>query len=146
MDYFIEFSYNDESVFRRIFNLIDYIKMKKDSEQLDCNDTKIIDFYNENEIEYFWWPTEEEAKEFWDKYYSLEEEERYLFLKSNNVWDLESVIDSISAGEYEIIGCKRVREGVGIFYFKPWAYPYGGADPLVQLIKPFDIKILRVER
>ena len=64
MNLFIEFSYNDEFVFQRISNLINYIKGKKTLEQLECDDTSIIDFYNKDEVNYFWWPTEQENKEF----------------------------------------------------------------------------------
>ncbi len=145
MNFFIEFSYNDEFVFQRISSLINYIKDKKDLEELDCDDISILDFYSEDEINYYWWPTEEENKEFWEKYYSMTEEKRNLYLV-NSPWDFESVIDAIITGEYEIIGCEVVESGIGRLYFEPWAYPYGGAEPLVQLIMPFNIKIIRVEK
>lgn len=64
----------------------------------------------------------------------------------NPPWDFESVIDEIITGEYEIIGCEVVESGIGRLYFEPWAYPYGGTEPLVQLIMPFNIKIIRVEK
>ncbi|GAA0086363.1 hypothetical protein UT300007_28020 [Clostridium sp. CTA-7] len=144
MDCFIEFAYNDESVFRRIYTLIEYIKIKKELGKLDCEDSTILNFYKEEEIQYYWWPTEQENREFWDKYYSLDNEQRYLLLM-NKSWDLESVIDAIRTGEYIIIGVKVTAKGVGRLYYEPESYPYGGVQPLVELIKPFDIEIIRVE-
>ncbi|NEU05498.1 hypothetical protein [Clostridium senegalense] len=78
-------------------------------------------------------------------YYSTSEESRYLHL-IDKPWDFESVIDAITTGEYEIIGCEIVENGIGRLCFKPWSYPYGGMEPLEQLIKPFNIKIIRVNK
>ena len=75
----------------------------------------------------------------------MTDEKRNLYLV-NSPWDFESVIDAIISGEYEIIGCEVVESGIGRLYFEPWAYPYGGTEPLVQLIMPFNIKIIRVEK
>lgn len=54
MNFFIEFKYEDELVFERISSLISYIKIKKNLGKLDCDDTTTLDFYNKDEIEYFW--------------------------------------------------------------------------------------------
>lgn len=142
---YIEFSYVDNKVFERIANLINYIKDKKNSDQLDCEDINIQEFYSKDELNYYWWPTEAEKNAFWKKYYSLKGEEKKAYLASVP-WDFESVIDSISSGEYDIKGCEIVSKGIGRVYFEPWSFPYGGTKSLVQLIKPFDIEILNVEK
>lgn len=143
MSFFIEFIYEDNLIFERISKLINYVKKKKDLNKLDCDDSTILDFYNKDELNYFWWPTEQEIKDFWELYYSTPEESRYLHL-IDKPWDFESVIDAITTGEYEIIGCEIGENGIGRLCFEPWSYPYGGIEPLEQLIKPFNIKIIRV--
>lgn len=144
MECFIEFSYKDESVFKRIYKLIEYIKIQKELGNLDCDDSTILNFYNEEELQYYWWPTEEESKEFWDKYYLLNEEEREILLNEQN-WDLESVIDAIKNGEYIIKEIIDNKEGIGRLCFEPWSFPYGGVESLIELIKAFNIEIMLVE-
>ncbi|WP_368244722.1 hypothetical protein [Clostridium tertium] len=144
MECFIEFAYNDELVFKRIYELIEYIKKQKELENLDSDDSTILNFYTEEELEYYWWPSEEENKDFWVKYYSLSNEERYLLLKEKP-WDLESVIYAINTGEYTINGVVVDKKYNARLYFDPWSFPYGGTEPLIELIKPFNIKIIRVE-
>ena len=144
-DFYIEFSYKDNNTFRRINNLINYVRREKKAERLNGDDINVMDFYTNEELEYFWWPTDAENKEFWEKYYSIPKEqwECDIGLKIN--WDLESVLDAISNGEYEILGCRIIKANVARIYFDPWAYPYGGNSALVELIKPFTIKIIKIE-
>jgi hypothetical protein len=144
MECFIEFAYNDELVFKRIYELIEYIKKQKELENLDSDDSTILNFYTEEELEYYWWPSVEENKDFWAKYYSLSNEERYLLLKEKP-WDLESVIYAINTGKYTINGVVVDKKYNARLYFDPWSFPYGGTEPLIELIKPFNIKIIRVE-
>lgn len=39
-----------------------------------------------------------------------------------------------------------IENGVGRLYFEPWSYPYGGTEPLEELIKPFGVHVVRVEK
>lgn len=63
-DFYIEFSYKDNNTFRRINNLINYVRREKKAERLNGDDINVMDFYNNEELEHFQWPTDAENKEF----------------------------------------------------------------------------------
>jgi len=82
---------------------------------LDC-DEKLFDFYLEEELNYFWWPTNEERISFWKKYQDLSVEERKKLLDSIP-WDFETVFSEIGSGEYTINGCELMRNNRARLYF-----------------------------
>ena len=63
-DFYIEFSYKDNNTFRRINNLINYVRREKKAERLNGDDINVMDFYTNEELEHFQWPTDAENKEF----------------------------------------------------------------------------------
>lgn len=144
MDCRIEFTICDDSAYSRMTSLFEYIKEIK---ALDiqvsnlCNDSKLVDFFTEAELDYFWWPTKQEAAEFWKLYAGLSREEKDKLIEAKS-WDFETVFDEIGQGEYRIVGCERIDKNIGILHFDPVSFPYGGAQPIVEVIKAFGMKIV----
>ena len=52
-DFYIEFSYKDNNTFRRINNLINYVRREKKAERLNGDDINVMDFYTNEELEHF---------------------------------------------------------------------------------------------
>jgi hypothetical protein len=52
-------------------------------------------------------------------------------------WDFESVLDSLFNGEYTLVDLILTDDSNGILYYDPWAFPFGGSEPLVALIESF---------
>lgn len=142
----IEFTASAE-VLQRISELFEYIKQKKQEEiQIDGleNDLILMDFFQEQELSFFWWPTKEESAAFWGRYYQLPEEERDAYLLKMGGWDYETVFDEIGQGEYRIISCTQTEQGKGCLFYEPFAFPYGGVEPLLQALRAFGAEITRV--
>ncbi|CZR97700.1 MULTISPECIES: hypothetical protein [unclassified Clostridioides] len=145
---FIEFNVDNIEVFKRIENLFSYIaSIKNDCVQVNDLEYYILerveDFYYREELDYFWWPTEEENKMFWEKYKQLDEEKRQEYLKSVP-WDFETVFSEIGIGDYTIEGCKMIEEKTSKLYFNPIGYPYGGNEVLQEALKAFGVVIVNV--
>lgn len=145
---FIEFYDDDTKIFNRIKNLFSYIaSIKNDCIQIEDLEyyilEKIDEFYHKEELDYFWWPTEEENKIFWDKYKLLDEENRQEFVRSVP-WDFETVFSEIGLGDYTIEGCEMISEQTAKLYFNPIGYPYGGNEVLQEALKAFGVTIVSV--
>lgn len=52
-------------------------------------------------------------------------------------WDFESMIDAIFHGEYALVSLVKESDSAGVFYYSPYAYPFGGSECLVALIESF---------
>jgi hypothetical protein len=51
-------------------------------------------------------------------------------------WSLDSMINVIFQGEYELIKIER-KENQGTLFYDPYSGPFGGTESLVQLIESF---------
>lgn len=104
---------------------------------------KIDEFYLSEELNYFWWPSENESKEFWNKYKSLPQNKREELLKSVP-WDFETVFNEIGQGEYFVKECNLINDNTGRLYFDPIGWPYGGNQVLQEVIKSFGAIVIKV--
>ncbi|WP_338752709.1 hypothetical protein [Bacillus sp. FJAT-52991] len=143
---YIDFSFSHLNIFLRIQKLFHYIKERKkdviQTENFD-DDIQLLDFFTEEELNYFWWPTEQENEEFWDIYIKLPKEKRLEHLTSVP-WDYATVFGEIGVGDYEITDCKMISNDKGRVYYYPIGFPYGGNEPLQEAIKVFGAKITAV--
>ena len=57
-------------------------------------------------------------------------------------WDLESILYCILNGEYTLIGLSFDGRS-GRLVYDPWAYPFGGTDPLKALLTTFGFEVTR---
>lgn len=145
---FIKFYENDTKTFNRIKILFSYIaNIKNDCIQIEDLEyyilEKIDEFYHKEELDYFWWPTKEENKIFWNKYKLLDEENRQEYIRSVS-WDFETVFSEIGLGDYTIEGCEMIGEQMAKLYFNPAGYPYGGSEVLQEALKAFGVTIVSV--
>ena len=63
------------------------------------------------------------------------------FFKTPGNWDFECMLDAIFNGYYLLIDLVREQDNQGCLYYQPTAYPFGGSDSLVELIRSFGNKI-----
>ncbi|MGB5635499.1 MAG: hypothetical protein WBM44_02845 [Waterburya sp.] len=63
------------------------------------------------------------------------------FFKTPGNWYFESMLDAIFNGYYLLIALVKEQDNQGCLYYQPLAYPFGGSDCLVELIKSFGNKI-----
>ncbi|MCC0178810.1 hypothetical protein I4641_17715 [Waterburya agarophytonicola K14] len=85
----------------------------------------------------------EEGIIYW-KLLELTEPENRLdhpFFKTPGNWDFESMLDAIFNGYYVLIDLVKEKRDRGCLYYQPTAYPFGGSDSLVELIKSFGNRI-----
>ena len=52
------------------------------------------------------------------------------------------MLDAIFNGYYLLIDLVKEKDNQGCLYYQPTAYPFGGSDSLVELIKSFGNKII----
>ena len=64
------------------------------------------------------------------------------FFKTPGNWDFESMLDAIFNGYYMLINLVIEKDNQGCLYYQPTAYPFGGSESLVELIKSFGNKII----
>lgn len=145
---FIEFELSSTCKLQQLMELFQYIKVKKEATathqvaNLD-NDLHLFDFFETEDLDYFWWPTEQESRAFWQSYKNLPIEEQTAYLLKMP-WDYATVFEEIGQGEYEITSCAKINETTTRLYYVPDAYPYGGTEPLVQAIKAFGMQITQI--
>lgn len=142
---FIEFRVDNDENFKRLQKIFNAFKEEKKNNILDCEDSKWLDYYDEHLLNYFWWPTEIELKEYWELYESIPSEERFNDSRLRKPWDFESMIDAISNGEYELSSCELIKDDIGRVEFLTWSWPYGGAGSLKALIESFGFEIINEE-
>jgi hypothetical protein len=59
-------------------------------------------------------------------------------------WDFYRVFEAIEEGEYDVLGCEVVSDGMAEMHINPHAYPYGGVGPLIALAEAFGFTVLGV--
>jgi len=81
----------------------------------------------------------EEGITYWKLWEITEPEIRlkHSFFKTPGNWHFESMIDAILNSYYILIDLIKEQENRGCLYYQPTAYPFGGSDSLVELIKSF---------
>jgi hypothetical protein len=58
-------------------------------------------------------------------------------------WDLGSLIEAFSNGEYRLIACRMVSERLARLEYDPYAGPFGGTECMKVLIRAFDGRVTR---
>lgn len=102
----------------------------------------LFDLFDEQTLAHFWWPSKQEAQDYWQRWLATPKEQRFTDPALNISWDFESIIDSFLNGEYELLACRLLTSDIGMFEFLPFAFPYGGRDCMKALIGAFDFPII----
>ena len=64
------------------------------------------------------------------------------FFKTPGNWHFESMLDAIFNGDYSLVDLVKEKEHQGCLYYSPRAYPFGGSDSLIELIRSFGNQII----
>jgi len=92
----------------------------------------------------FEWPTEEERA----RWLAVRDSTPIYVEDAADVlgepWDFYAVFEAFENGEYELLACEHVGDGLAQLTIEPFAYPYGGAGPLIALVEAFGFRIVGV--
>ena len=66
------------------------------------------------------------------------------WLTDDEHWELESLVENVLVGEYDLVEL-RFNEGRGRLVYNPYAFPFGGTDPLKALVEAFGLSVTRDE-
>lgn len=61
-----------------------------------------------------------------------------------SMWNFFSVFEALEDGEYDLLDCEMVGDGVAEMRVDPLAYPYGGLGPFIALAEAFGFEVLGV--
>lgn len=113
-DIYIEFVVDNEEKFNVLKQIFAELKSQKSKNDIDSEDDKWKKYF---------------SSKFWIK---VDEDPRYY----------EWLVDAYSSGEYEFLTCDYVSEDTAKLICSTWSAPYGGFDPLRELISNFDFEIV----
>jgi hypothetical protein len=63
-------------------------------------------------------------------------------LTGQEEWQLEDILQCVLNGEYHLVGVSFDGRS-GRLVYDPWAYPFGGTDPLKALVRVFGLEVVR---
>ena len=158
---YIEFEFNDSTRFGHLQKMFAKLKEVKDeySKDIELKDKQDSLRYKDPVDNYQWqdyldneavaWFADtfdfnsEEGIIYWKLWEITESEIRlsHPFFKTPGNWYFESMLDAIFNGYYLLIDLVKEKENRGCLYYQPTAYPFGGSDSLVELIKSFGNQI-----
>ncbi|MEH7459022.1 hypothetical protein CON65_11245 [Bacillus pseudomycoides] len=139
---YFEFLIHKEAYFHKLRECFYKLKEEKEKEMIDSSDSMWLEYFDEDVLKQFWWPTEEELHNHWILWEQTPVEERLREPKLETPWDFESMIDTFACGEYELVFCEKVSNNIGRIEFYPNAWPYGGSDVFRALIEYSGFKII----
>ncbi len=158
---YIEFEFDDSVRFEHLQNIFLKLKEVKDEfgKEIDLENKRNNSTYEDPVDDYQWKDyldkkaiahfantfdfNSEEGIIYW-KLWELTEPEirlQHPFFKTPGNWDFECMLDAIFSGYYILISLVKDKDNRGCLYYQPTAYPFGGSDSLVELIKSFGNKI-----
>ncbi|KNY26932.1 hypothetical protein [Pseudobacteroides cellulosolvens] len=142
---FIEFIINNSERFDMLQNMFKLLKEEKEIDLIDFRDSKWFDFFDEESLMSFWWPTEQDIKEYNKLWNESSFINRFFDPRLNKKWDFESMLYAFKNGEYELVSCERVDKHVGRIEYYPFSWPYGGSEVFKALIESYGFMITKEE-
>src|SRR5262249_34435310 len=132
----VRFAVHDRQRFEALQSLFGEVKQDKDAGQFRDAD-EWVRLVPEEGRGRFSWPTAAE-REHWlavrdSTPIAVPPADRQLSAR----WDFFRVFEVIEEGEYDLVGCDMVGEGVAEMDIDPHAYPYGGVGPFIALAEAF---------
>lgn len=141
-NFYFEFEINNNERFSRLQDVFYALKEEKSKDNIISNDSKWIDYFEEDVLMKFWWPTSDELKEYDKLWKETPINERFTSSKLKHPWDFESMIYAFSNGEYDFVCCEPISNEKGRIEFNPWSCPYGGSGAFRALIEYHGFKII----
>jgi hypothetical protein len=102
-------------------------------------------YFTEEQLQTFWWPSEEELVVWQREWQATPVPDRFTEPKLRTRWDFDSMFEAIQNGEYDLIGLRRMEDGLVRLEFDPQACPFGGTESLQALVEAFGHKVLGVD-
>jgi hypothetical protein len=143
-DFFVEFEIASEGRYRQLVMVVEALRQAKQSDEWR-DDGYWLAFFDQEARSHFWWPTPAEEQEWQRRWFSTPVPERFTDPSLEHPWAFDGMIDAFRDGEYDLLGCRKVSDGVGRLEFAPHAWPYGGPDCMEALIEAFGHRVTRVE-
>lgn len=136
MTFYVEFGYTEELQYESISYVIQALGDAKRTQ--DFRDEKYwLGFFDERAQSKFWWPTQEEASEWLERWDSTPPNSRAHDPSLRKPWHFASMIDAFRDGEYELVGCRKLEEGIARIEYEPLAWPFGGTGCMCALVEAF---------
>jgi len=137
------FAFEDSARFETLRVLFNEVKHDKDTGKFR-DAVKWILLVPDELKHGFEWPTTE-AREHWlavkgSKIILISEPNRQIGRR----WDFFRVFEAIEEGDYSLLWCRAVGDGVAEMRIDPNGYPYGGVGPLIALAEAFGFVVLGV--
>jgi hypothetical protein len=101
-----------------------------------------FDLFDEHVLAHFWWPSEQERQEYWQRWWATPVPQRWTDPTLKHPWDFESMIDSFLNGEYELLSCRLLTSDTAVLEFLPFGFPYGGTECMKALVEAFDFQVI----
>ncbi|MEM8717790.1 MAG: hypothetical protein AAGE84_00585 [Cyanobacteria bacterium P01_G01_bin.39] len=159
---YIEFKFDNSAIFENLQQF--FIKLKEVkancNQDIDLIDKKSNIFY-EDPVDSYQWKDylDQEAIAYFENTFDFNSEEgiiywklweltdseirlQHPFFKTPGNWYFESMLDAIFSGYFKLIDLVKEKDNQGCLYYQPTAYPFGGSDCLVELIKSFGNQII----
>jgi hypothetical protein len=138
---YIEFQFTDDFQFDELSKVFVALQQAKQSGDFH-DDNYWLGFFNESAKAHFWWPTDEEIKDWKRHWDATPVSQRRTDPGLKRPWVFSSMIDAIRDSEYELVSCQQVKENIGRLELLPLAGPFGGTDSLKALIEAFGFRII----
>lgn len=139
----LEFVPKDEQALQRAQALLTAIQAAKESGG-DIETTAFAGYLLEAERSYFWNPSADEARQWHEHWVATRLEIRLSPQMIAPQWELESMLDALCNGEYDLLGL-QLEHGKYYLAFNPHAYPFGGTDCMVALLECFGHTVVGVD-
>jgi hypothetical protein len=138
---YIEFEFSDKERFMMLVKMFNALNEAKRAHSFP-NDDFWLSFLDEQARAFFWWPTERELQEWIKRWQATPVSQR--FTDSTQLrWTFGSMLDAFQNGEYELVACTLVSNGVGRLEFEPLAWPYGGTGCIQALVEAFGCRVVK---
>lgn len=140
-DCFVEFEFHDRERFKKLAAICLALRAAKLKE--DFSDQKYwLEFFDGDALKHFWWPTEEEAKAYFDRWFSTPIPQRWNDPSLKKDWTFDSMIAAFENVEYVLGDCKLLDSNRGRITFEVWSYPYGGVGCIHALVESFGFRVI----
>lgn len=140
---YVKFTINDHVKFRKLVAIFEQLKADKDQGEIG-NEDQYLPFFDNQERSYFWWPSDEEIKDWKEQWDSAPSATRTSDPKLKRPLLFDAMISAFADGEYELINCRSDDGTIGLLEFKSMAYPYGGTGCMQALIECFGFSVVEV--
>jgi hypothetical protein len=141
--FFIRFRISSDEQFRQLETVFAALQAAKQGNSFQA-ENDWLSFFDTKARSYFWFPNEEEAKDWEQRWLSTSIKQRFTAPSLKTPWDFYSMIEAFEDGDYELLACQRISDEVGCLEFEPFGFPFGGTECMKALIEAFGHRIIDV--